>query len=62
MPALLPPEERKSLVAQVRFLESEIKILKAQAKLHNCRNISEYLRKVVRDDVQRTRKGLPETF
>lgn len=62
MPGLLPPEQRKSLIAQVRFLESEIKILKAQAKLHKCRNISEYLRKLVRDDVQRTGKGLPETF
>jgi hypothetical protein len=60
MPALLPPEKRKSLVAQVRFLESEIKILKAQAKLHKCRNISEYLRKLVRDDVQRTRNILPD--
>ena len=62
MPGLLPPEQRKSLIAQVRFLESEIKILKAQAKLHKCRNISEYLRKLVRDDVQRTKNGLPETF
>ena len=62
MPALLPPEERKSLIAQVRFLESEIKILKAQAKLHKCKNISEYLRKVVRDDIQRTRKGLPNLY
>jgi|LauGreSBDMM110SN_4_FD.fasta_scaffold23410_2 hypothetical protein len=60
MPALLPPEKRKSLVAQVRFLESEIKILKAQAKLHKCRNISEYLRKLVRDDLQRTRNSLPD--
>ena len=62
MPALLPPEERKSLIAQVRFLESEIKILKAQAKLHKCKNISEYLRKVVRDDIQRTGKGLPNLY
>lgn len=62
MPALLPPEERKSIIAQVRFLESEIKILKAQAKLHKCKNISEYLRKVVRDDIQRTRKGLPNLY
>ena len=62
MPALLPPEERKSLIAQVRFLESEIKILKAQAKLHKCKNISEYLRKVVREDIQRTKKGLPNLY
>ena len=62
MPALLPPEKRKSLIAQVRFLESEIKILKAQAKLHKCKNISEYLRKVVRDDIQRTGKGLPNLY
>jgi len=41
MPALLPPEQRKSVILKARFLESEIEILKAQAKLHKCQNISE---------------------
>jgi len=34
--------------------------LKAQAKLHKCQNISEYFRKLVREDIQRTKKTLPD--
>jgi hypothetical protein len=60
MPALLPPEQRKSVILKARFLESEIKILKAQAKLHKCQNVSEYFRKLVRDDIQRTKNTLPD--
>ena len=60
MPALLPPEKRKSVILKARFLESETPILKAQAKLHKCQNISEYFRKLVREDIQRTKKTLPD--
>ena len=62
MPGLLPPEQRKSAVLKVRFLESEFNILKAQAKLHKCENISEYVRKLVRNDIQRTKKALPDVY
>lgn len=54
MPALLPPEKRKSLVTHVRFNKIYKNILKAQAKYHNCRTISIYFRKLVSDDVNRT--------
>ena len=62
MPGLLPPEKRKSLILKARFLESEMSILLKQAKLHKCQNISEYLRKLVRDDIQRTKNTLPDLY
>jgi hypothetical protein len=62
MPGLLPPEQRKSISVKVRFLESEITILKAQAKLHKCETLSEYFRKLVRTDIQKTKNTLPDVY
>jgi hypothetical protein len=52
----LPDELRKDLAIKVRFLESEMHILSKQAKLHKCKSISHYIRKLVKDDVSNTKR------
>lgn len=53
----LPAELRKDVAIKVRFLESEVTILLKQAKLHNCKTVSQYIRKLVREDIIRNKKG-----
>ena len=53
----LPDELRKDTAIKVRFLESEMNILLKQAKLHDCKTVSQYIRKLVREDIIRSKKG-----
>jgi hypothetical protein len=52
----LPDELRKDPSIKVRFLQSEMHILAKQAKLHKCKSISHYIRKLVKDDVSNNRQ------
>ena len=58
----LPDELRKDTAIKVRFLESEMNILLRQAKLHKCKTISEYIRKLVKQDRSKGKisKTLPD--
>ena len=48
----LPDEQRKDLAIKVRFLESEMKDIINKAKKRNCKTISQYLRKLIAEDVK----------
>jgi hypothetical protein len=52
----LPDELRKDTAIKVRFLESEMGILLKQAKLHKCKTISEYIRKLVKEDISKGKR------
>jgi hypothetical protein len=54
---LLPDELRKDIAIKVRFLESEMHLLHKQANIHQCKTISEYIRKLVREDISKTKKS-----
>jgi len=48
----LPDDQRKDLAIKVRFLESEMKYIINQAKKKNCKTISQYIRKLIAEDIQ----------
>jgi hypothetical protein len=48
----LPDEQRKDVLLQVRFLESEMKTIVNQAKKRNCKTISQYIRQLIAEDVK----------
>ena len=48
----LPDEQRKDVLLQVRFLESDMKTIVNQAKKRNCKTISQYIRKLIAEDVK----------
>ena len=59
----LPDEQRKDLAIKVRFLESEMKTIINQAKKRNCKTISQYIRKLIAEDVKNDRFadwGIPQ--
>ena len=58
----LPDELRKDPAMKVRFLESERSIILKQVKKHKCKTMSEYVRKLSREDIERTKpfKSLPD--
>ena len=43
--------QRKDVLLQVRFRESEMNLLINQAKLKNCKTISQYIRNLIADDI-----------
>jgi hypothetical protein len=57
----LPEDQKKDFGIKVRFLKSDLHILETQARKHNCKTISAYIRKLVKNDVASTkRKTLPD--
>jgi len=48
----LPDEQRKDVLLQVRFLESEMKMIFSQAKKRNCKTVSQYIRKLISEDIK----------
>lgn len=58
----LPDELRKDPAMKVRFLESERSIILKQVKKHQCKTMSEYVRKLIKEDIERskTSKTLPD--
>jgi hypothetical protein len=48
----LPDEKRKDFMLRVRFDESELKYLINQAKKRKCKTISQYIRKLISDDIE----------
>jgi hypothetical protein len=48
----LPDEQRKDLAIKVRFLKSEMKFIINQAEKKNCKTISQYIRKLIADDIK----------
>jgi Arc/MetJ-type ribon-helix-helix transcriptional regulator len=57
----LPDDLRKDPAMKVRFLESERSIILEQVKKHKCKTMSEYVRKLIKEDIARTKrsKSLP---
>ena len=58
----LPDEQRKDTIVRVRFLESETKTIVNMAKYRNCKTISQYIRMLIKDDINSAfgAYGLPE--
>lgn len=50
----LPDEKRKDVVLLVRFTEREKILLFQKAKKRNCKTISEYIRKLISEDKNRS--------
>ena len=48
----LPDGQRKDVLLQVRFKESEMKLLIHQAKKGNCKTISQYIRFLIANDIK----------
>jgi len=48
----LPDDQRKDLAIKVRFLKSEMKYIIYQAEKRNCKTISQYIRKLISDDIK----------
>jgi len=48
----LPDEQRKDLAIKVRFLKSEMMIIANQAKKMDCKTISQYIRKLIANDIK----------
>ena len=48
----LPDEQRKDFLLQVRFLESDMKTIVNQANKRNCKTISQYIRKLIAEDLK----------
>jgi hypothetical protein len=47
----LPNGQRKDVLLQVRFKESEMNLLIHQAGIKNCKTISQYIRNLIADDI-----------
>jgi len=59
----LPDEERKEMMLRVRILRKEVMIIANQAKKGNCKSISQYIRKLIAEDVKKDRFadcGIPQ--
>jgi len=48
----LPDEERKEMMLRVRILRKEVMIIANQAKKRNCKTISQYIRKLIANDIK----------
>jgi len=53
----LPDELRKEYRVVVRLLKSEENIVLKRAEKHNAKSISEYIRKLIREDISKGKRG-----
>lgn len=57
----LPDELRKDYGMKIRFLESERHIILKQVQKHKCKSMSDYIRKLIREDIAKAKvKSLPD--
>lgn len=56
----LPEHLVKDVAIKVRFLKSEMRTLIAQARKRNCKTMSEYIRGLVKADLNGGVKGFPD--
>lgn len=59
----LPDEQRKEFMLRVRFLKNEMPIIENQARIRNCKSVSQYIRQLIANDIKNNgfnSFGMPE--